>query len=71
MSGYIRLDLDKIRDDDRKKRSPFAHQMEAFEALNKTFSVPINGYKGSLLVLPTGGGKTFTAPWVRLPLLRP
>ena len=44
--------------------------MEAFEALNRTFSVPVNGYKGSLLVLPTGSGKTFTATnWISRSIL--
>ena len=29
--------------------------------MSKIYKLPIKGYKGSLLVLPTGGGKTFTA----------
>lgn len=61
MSGYIDLDLDKMRDNASAKRTPFPHQMEAIDALNKTFSLPISGYKGTLLEIPTGGGKTFTA----------
>lgn len=41
--------------------NPFPHQTKAFEAMTKNFTFPINSYKGGLLVLPTGGGKTFTA----------
>lgn len=40
---------------------PFPHQSEAFRAMNKTFTFPAKEYKGALLVLPTGAGKTFTA----------
>jgi len=61
MLGYVDLDLDNIRNTIHNKKSPFPHQMEAFEKLTKTFSIPITGYKGSLLFIPTGGGKTFTA----------
>ena len=65
MSGSIKLDLEKMEYDNGQKRLPFAHQMEAFDALNETFSVPVNGYIGSLLVLPTAGRKTFTATnWI-------
>lgn len=65
MTGYIDLDLDKIRDDAHHQKAPFPHQMEAFEALNRIFTTPVKGYKGTLLVLPTGGGKTFTATnWI-------
>lgn len=65
MTGYVNLDLNDIRENARVQRTPFPHQMEAFEALNETFSMPLKGYKGSLLVLPTGGGKTFTATnWI-------
>lgn len=38
-------------------REPYKHQKEAIKALDKTNKIPI--YKG-LLVIPTGGGKTFT-----------
>jgi superfamily II DNA or RNA helicase len=60
---FIRLDLEDLR---RKNpnyvaKNPFPHQAEAFEALSRVFPFPINGYLGGLLVLPTGGGKTFTA----------
>lgn len=43
-------------------RELYNHQTEAIKALNKTNKMPI--YKG-LLVIPTGGGKTFTSVyWV-------
>lgn len=67
MEGYQDLDLDFIRGNPKNKHRPFPHQLEAFDGsknfpgLNNTFTMPINGYKGSLLVLPTGAGKTFTA----------
>lgn len=65
MLGYVDLDLDKIRETMHVQRAPFPHQREAFDALNSTFNLPLQGYKGSLLVLPTGGGKTFTATnWI-------
>lgn len=65
MAGYMDLDLDNVRSLSQSQRTPFPHQMEAFDALNRTFTLPISGYKGSLLVLPTGGGKTFTAAnWI-------
>jgi superfamily II DNA or RNA helicase len=49
----------KQRKDNDKQ--PFSHQQEAFAALSRTLSTPISGYKGTLIVLPTGGGKTFTS----------
>jgi superfamily II DNA or RNA helicase len=61
MNGFCDLELDKARQNQGKQRAPFPHQMAAFEALNNTFTMPVTGYKGSLLVLPTGGGKTFTS----------
>lgn len=65
MNGYDDLNLDTLRQDGGQTKTPFPHQRAAFEALNNTFSMPITGYKGSLLVLPTGGGKTFTATnWI-------
>jgi superfamily II DNA or RNA helicase len=66
MAAYYALDVTDIAK--RRKRDdkqPFPHQKEAFTELSKTLTLPINGYKGTLLVLPTGGGKTFTAvEWV-------
>lgn len=62
MAGYYSLDISKLQ----KERSggdkqPFPHQQEAFAELSKTLTLPVVGYKGTLLVLPTGGGKTFTS----------
>jgi ATP-dependent helicase IRC3 len=62
MSGYTSFKVEEIRD--RRmggKKQPFPHQLDAFEALSYTLRTPITGYKGTMLVLPTGGGKTFTA----------
>lgn len=58
-----RFDLDVARRHADSARNPRAHQLEALKRLKAWFDVP--GKKGSerggLLVLPTGGGKTFTA----------
>jgi superfamily II DNA or RNA helicase len=61
--NFINLDLDELRSKapEYKQKNPFPHQTRAFEELSKNFLFPINSYKGGLLVLPTGGGKTFTA----------
>jgi superfamily II DNA or RNA helicase len=60
--GYYSLDVTKYADERKDVvRHPFDHQDEAFAALSNTLPTPINGYKGTLLVLPTGGGKTFTS----------
>lgn len=32
MGGDVKLDLEKMKYDNGQKRSPFAHQMEAFDA---------------------------------------
>jgi len=64
---YKSLDLVKLRKDNEGKfsKEPRSHQIESYEALNKTFVLPMEGYKGGLLVLPTGAGKTFTAvSWI-------
>lgn len=62
MSGYTSYVIEEVRE--RKtggEKQPFPHQLEAFGALSSTLATPITGYKGTMLVLPTGGGKTFTA----------
>ena len=47
---------------DKSNRKLYKHQKEAIAALNKTITEDI--YK-ALLVIPTGGGKTFTSVyWV-------
>ena len=62
MSGYYTLDVqDIIKQIGNNTITPFPHQVRAFESLSKTFTLPVNDYKGKLLVLPTGGGKTFTS----------
>jgi superfamily II DNA or RNA helicase/5S rRNA maturation endonuclease (ribonuclease M5) len=62
MQGYFPLDIAKrIKDGSNKDKPPHPHQQEAFIALSNTLPTPITGYKGTLLVLPTGGGKTFTS----------
>ncbi len=59
----ISIDLEQLRRDNPNyaPREPFQPQASAFEALSKVFTFPVDGYKGGLLVLPTGSGKTFTA----------
>ena len=61
--NFINLDLRDMRETTPGyiQYNPFPHQTKAFEELSKNFTFPINSYKGGLLVLPTGGGKTFTA----------
>lgn len=62
MVGYYNLNVPEIAGQRQgSDKQPFPHQKEAFAALTKTLPTPINGYKGTLLVLPTGGGKTFTS----------
>ena len=61
--GYISLNLDELREQraNRTPKSPFQHQIESFEALNKIF-LDRSGRTGSgILALPTGAGKTFTS----------
>ena len=62
MAGYYTLDIaDIMKQRKNNEKQPFPHQKDAFAALSKTLPTPIEGYKGTLLVLPTGGGKTFTS----------
>jgi ATP-dependent helicase IRC3 len=64
---YKSLDLVKLRKENKSKlgKNPRSHQSESYEALSKAFSFPMEDYKGGLLVLPTGAGKTFTAvSWI-------
>jgi len=65
--SFHSLVLDDLRCDEKRRirKTPFEHQLDAFEALTKTFSVGSGKGKGGLLVLPTGAGKTFTTvKWV-------
>ncbi|MFJ7729671.1 DEAD/DEAH box helicase family protein [Neobacillus sp. NPDC097160] len=55
-----------IIEEEQKKRdgrikSLFPHQKDAYKSLSETFTFPSEQYKGGLVVIPTGGGKTFTA----------
>lgn len=63
MEGYYSLNVeDKLKErEGKEKKQPRRHQQEAFSALTEKLPVPITGYAGTLLVLPTGGGKTYTA----------
>ena len=56
------LILDNLRNDEkgRIRKTPFEHQLDAFEAMKKCFDFDKDQGKGGLLVLPTGAGKTFT-----------
>lgn len=66
MSGYYSLNISELAESrQNQKKQPFPHQVESFAALSKTLTLPIKGYKGTLLVLPTGGGKTYTSiSWI-------
>lgn len=60
--GFYSLDVKKLAEERRGKgKNPLPHQDQSFARLSKTLPVPISDYKGTLLVLPTGGGKTYTS----------
>jgi superfamily II DNA or RNA helicase len=61
MSGYSSFVMTENDGDHYFEKQPFLHHLEAFQALSKTLPTPIKGYKGTMLVLLTGGGETFTA----------
>lgn len=64
---YLDIDLIDLRNKNNGKlpKSPFAHQSQALDSLNKVFNTNKDIPKSGLLVLPTGGGKTFTAvKWI-------
>lgn len=60
--SFHTLNLDELRSQEQGevRKTPFEHQLDAFEALNKCFTFSNVKGKGGLLVLPTGAGKTFT-----------
>ncbi len=58
MEGYYKV---KTITDGISKRMPREEQREAFNALKTIFTFPINEYRGTMVSLPTGGGKTYTA----------
>jgi superfamily II DNA or RNA helicase len=58
---YQSINLDQVRDGNFSSKTPFQHQVEAFDALSKTFKFGSEKPGSGILVLPTGAGKTFTA----------
>lgn len=56
---FSKYDLKKARSNALK--TPAAHQSEAIKHLIQWYKDCRDGYRGGILVLPTGGGKTFTA----------
>ena len=63
--SYETIKLSEIRKEQRLPKYPFPHQREAFAAMNELFLASFNKARSGLLVLPTGGGKTFTAvDWI-------
>ena len=58
----FQLNLDELRGQkqDQVTKTPFEHQLDAFEAFDRTFPFTGGKGKGGLLVFPTGAGKTFT-----------
>ncbi|WGV24237.1 DEAD/DEAH box helicase family protein [Halotia branconii] len=62
-TDYKLINLDQLRNQSANYHSkiPFQHQIEAFEALSKTFKFGSEKPGSGILVLPTGAGKTFTA----------
>lgn len=58
--SYYEYDLSVARRELRAKQ-PAAHQREALAQLSQHFEGRARLYDGGILVLPTGGGKTFTA----------
>lgn len=64
---YLEIDLIDLRNKNKGQfpKDTFAHQNQALENLNKVFDINKDTSKSGLLVLPTGGGKTFTAvKWI-------
>lgn len=59
--AYRQYDLVRVREDSRPRRQPATHQIEALGKLQRWFGTPSHDSRGGILVLPTGGGKTFTA----------
>jgi superfamily II DNA or RNA helicase len=60
---YVSINLNEQREQhiNSPSKQPFQHQLEAFEALSKTFKPGSEKSGSGILVLPTGAGKTFTA----------
>ncbi len=49
------------REDDRPRREAAPHQVQALADMARWISTPTTQPRGAIVVLPTGGGKTFTA----------
>lgn len=65
--SFHSLILDDLRNNEKErgKKTPFEHQLDAFDALSKCFDFDRTKGKGGLLVLPPGAGKTFTTvKWI-------
>jgi superfamily II DNA or RNA helicase len=60
---YASINLDELRElhENSPVKTPFQHQVDAFEALRKTFNENTTASGSGILALPTGAGKTFTA----------
>jgi superfamily II DNA or RNA helicase len=54
-------ELNKEHNERPQEKIVFDHQREAIASLSRCFDFKDENYKGGLLVLPTGAGKTFTA----------
>lgn len=58
MEGFYKI---KPTQETISKRQPRDEQRDAFREMSKVFTFPIDSYKGTMISLPTGGGKTYTA----------
>ena len=64
------MDYETIKLSEKRKvnnlvKHPFPHQIEAFKKMSEVFGQSSNKARSGLIVLPTGGGKTFTAvDWI-------
>lgn len=60
---HNRIDLEQLRKENPRYvslKNPREHQKDAFEKLSNLYTFKDNDHKAGVLVLPTGGGKTFT-----------
>ncbi len=55
------FDLTIAREDNRPRREPAPHQVAALQRLESWYRLHRKAGGGGILVLPTGGGKTFMA----------
>jgi superfamily II DNA or RNA helicase len=59
--SYRVYDLKRAREARGRTKEPAAHQKDALAALDRWYQAKRGSGGGGILVLPTGGGKTFTA----------